>query len=138
VIEIAIILTRIGLLVLYSSVKVCCYQKEVAPAIVKLARAAFLGAIGKLDAISELWEKVSKNMQVKVVDCIWPLTPTFSRTPHVSLVRDATDLMSDIADKLGCLYVWDSAQTTTTALGSGRCEVLLLVVQASARRVTWY
>jgi len=101
VIKIAIILTRIGLLVLYSSVKACHYQKEVAPAIVKLARAAFLGAIGKLDAISELWEKVSKNMQVKVVDCIWPLTPTFSRTPHVSLVWDATDPTSNIAKSRG-------------------------------------
>ncbi len=41
-------------------------------------------------------------------------------------------------DKLGCLYLWDSAQTTTTALGSGRCEVSLPVTQASAWHVTWY
>jgi len=70
-------------------------------AVVKLARAAFLGAIGKLDAISEMWEKVSKNTQVKVVDCIWPLTPTFSRTPHASPVWDATDPTSDIAKSRG-------------------------------------
>jgi len=38
--------------------------------IVKLVRAAFLGAIGKLDIISEMWEKVSENMQVKAVNCI--------------------------------------------------------------------
>ena len=42
------------------------------------------------------------------------------------------------ADELGCLYLWDSAQTTTTALGSGRCEVLQLVTQASTRHVTRY
>src|SRR6266702_4281647 len=41
-----------------------------------------------------------------------------------------------VGDKLGCLYLWDSAQTTTTALGSGRCEVSLQVAQASARHRT--
>jgi len=55
-------------------------------AIVKLARGAFLGAIGKLDAILEMWEKVSENMQVKVVDCMAPDTyilwdPTCKSSP---------------------------------------------------------
>ncbi len=41
-------------------------------------------------------------------------------------------------DELGCLYLWDSAQTTTTTLGSGRCEVSLPVTQASTWPETRY